>query len=243
VFVPIEIQYLKRYRQDEAFAISHVSEFLESVWKVRNLAWVKFPLGYRLLPVSTILNFDGFRGGIRGKSGGGKRLGILPMTPLFLSKEMMDYTKSLESFEKRASVEDYEYDPQRERVNPEDNLRLYDTICWKLQEKPFSIRPNNPVQHLLAGRAHFMDLDVSKQATALVRIFDIFSQKLAPCDLTLIGGAKSSGSVQINALVSGLTKHFQDIRIVSTSVTGMYEQVSDNILDLVDTKERKALVV
>ena len=54
----------------------------------------------------------------------------------------------------------------------------------------------------------------------------------AGCDLTLIGGkAHSAATVSFSSIISNWKKNYSDVRIIDQSASGLWEVVSDNILE------------
>lgn len=60
----------------------------------------------------------------------------------------------------------------------------------------------------------------------------MFGTNGGPFDLSLIGGKPTEASSKISSFVSNWKKLYNDVRIVDCSASGLWESVSDNLLDL-----------
>ena len=68
---------------------------------------------------------------------------------------------------------------------------------------------------------------------ALLSIHVIFGRVAGGCDLTLIGGAgKAAATNGFSATISNWAKTYSDVRIIDSSASGLWENKSDNLLDL-----------
>ena len=51
-------------------------------------------------------------------------------------------------------------------------------------------------------------------------------------DLTAIGGVASAGVSILSSMISNWKKNYTDVRIIDCSASGLFETVSDNLLEL-----------
>ena len=72
-----------------------------------------------------------------------------------------------------------------------------------------------------------------KQAAALNAILSIFKMgRVGPCDLALIGGKKGGGYPALAMRLSNWAKQYSDMRIVDLSPSGLFEERSGNLLEM-----------
>lgn len=143
------------------------------------------------------------------------------------------YLKKIERFvEKTKNNANYMYDAEYDVVQPKDNMRLYDLYTDKLQHSIYKKRINAPLQILLDGREKFMACSVLEQCQVLLNIHQVFGRMTTGCDLALIGGkTRSAATVNFSSTISNWNKNYTDVRIIDQSASGLWEVVSDNLLE------------
>ncbi len=142
------------------------------------------------------------------------------------------YVKRLESFEnKRKKNGNIVFNEKYDAVSSEKNTALYDCYIDKLQGVPYKYRPNNPYDTLLKCREKFMALSPEKQVGILLSVQGLFGRAIK-ADLSSIDGAPSTGVTALSSSLSNWKKNYTDVRIVDQSALGLYEKVSENLLDL-----------
>ncbi len=230
--LPVELLCGKRFLADPEFAQAYAVKRLERILK-KPVDQISFPLGMRPWKVNTVLALDGFKYCITGSSNGGTRLILQPMMSFSSAPYWAFYLKKLEVFvEKNANNPQHVYDEAYDKVNCEDNLKLYDLYCQKLTSTIYSKRINSPLDILLQGREKFSGLDIKQQAQALLNIHQVFGRIAGGCDLTLVGGKKGSAATSASSAISNLGKRYQDVRVWDTSPSGLWSKRSPNLLDL-----------
>ena len=110
-------------------------------------------------------------------------------------------------------------------------MALYDCYIEKLQNAPYKYRPANPLGTLSKGREKFMLLSADQQATVLLSIQGLFG-RMIKADLTAIGGVASAGVATLSSSLSNWKKNYTEVRIIDQSASGLFETVSENLLDL-----------
>lgn len=195
---------------------------------------LSLPLGMRIIKINTLFSLDGFRIHITGVSGGARQLIAAPFTAFCADAKVERYIKRLESFtEKCKNNPKLKYQPEYDKLTPEENLQLYDLYIHKLKESVYQKRPNNPVETLLRGREAFEALDIKEQAKALLNIHTVFDRNGGGCDLTAVGGSKNAGVSLISTKASNWKNNYSDVRIVDQSASGIREKQSCNLLELI----------
>lgn len=163
------------------------------------------------IPFQTLIEIDGFRMRLSGRTG--DRIILRNEVQLCLSGEDGNYIHSLEKYKETGRLATY--------VNKEGNEKLYNILIDKHAHRIFSKR-KNPVGELLTnGKALFEKLSVEEQIKVIMEIISLSNTGPTSADLKNIGGSKSSG-VMLNS--KNLSKS-KSIKIISQSVTGLYESV------------------
>ena len=217
---------------DEIFAKEYAKERLKRIIG-KQIDDVSFPMGMRPWKVNTVLSLDGFRVSIAGNASGGKCLIAQPIVQFSSDDYWKYYLKKVERLvEKVKSNLNYIYDVDYDVVQQEDNLKLYDLYIEKLKKSIYKKRVNSPIQILLDGREKFINCNVIEQCQVLLNIHQVFGRMSAGCDLTLIGGkAHSASTVNFSSTISNWKKNYSDVRIIDQSASGLWEVVSENILE------------
>lgn len=229
--MPVELLYDERFIKDESFAFEYAKRTIEDITG-KPVEAVEFLLNKRIIKVNTVLSLNGFRVCITGKSGGGRQLGVSSLTPFKTSPENEMYIKRLESFEKKKTKNNnLVFSEKHDEISAEKNLFLYDCYMDKLQKSPYKYRPANPYDTLAKGRDRFASLSPEQQVAVLLSIQGLFG-RANKADLSLIGGAPSAGVAALSSSVSNWKKNYTDVRIVDQSASGLFEKVSENLLEL-----------
>lgn len=195
---------------------------------------VSLPLGMRLLKINTMIEVDGFRACISGSGSAGKCLIFMPFMPFTGDTQTQNYLKRLESLvEKVKKAPNYVFNEKFDKVTVEQNLQLYDLYIQKFRDTILRKRNNNPLNILLNGREKFKNLSAMDQAKTLINIHGCFGRVTTGNDMTAIGGAgRAAATVGFSAQVSSWKKTYTDVRIIDSSVSGIWESKSDNLLNL-----------
>ena len=233
IIMPVELLHGKKFLEDEAFAREYTFDRLKHILK-KTVDEVSFPLGMRPWKINTMLSFGGFRVCIAGSSNGGKCLVVQTATQFKANNFWQFYLKKLEKFvEKNSKNPNYVYNEEYDKVSTEKNLELYDLYIDKLENSIFSKRINRPTDILKCGREKFAALDIKEQAKALMNIHQVFGRISSGCDLSAVGGtAKTAATVSLSSTISNWKKNYSDVRIIDSSVSGLWETCSGNLLEL-----------
>ncbi len=232
MILSVELLFGKRFLVDEIFAKEYAKERLKRIIG-KQIDDVSFPMGMRPWKVNTVLSLDGFRVSIAGNASGGKCLIAQPIVQFSSDDYWKYYLKKVERLvEKVKSNLNYIYDMDYDVVQQDDNLKLYDLYIEKLKKSIYKKRVNSPIQILLDGREKFINCNVIEQCQVLLNIHQVFGRMSAGCDLTLIGGkAHSASTVNFSSTISNWKKNYSDVRIIDQSASGLWEVVSENILE------------
>jgi len=232
IILSVDLLVSKRFLDDNAFALEYARDKVaELISAVPNS--VEFVLGKRIIRVNSILELDGLRMCISGKSGGGTKLIVQTVTPFICDTVSAEYVRVIEKFnERRKDNPSLVFDPQHSLVNEVSNLALYELYIEKLSAWPFNKRPANPVDTLKAGKEKFLALGVVEQAGLLGAIHQFFARYASGVDLRQIGGVGKAGVTMLSSSVENWKKTYTDVRLVDQSPSGLFEHRSENLLAL-----------
>lgn len=174
------------------------------------------------------LVINGFPMHLKGSTG--KQLILQGAVQLCLNPENVTYLKKVTKYleenaqrrDKRTLLE------VRETLGITEgaNMELYNVFIEKLNSTIYQYRPANPKDNLIGGREKFEKLTLAEQCVVLGEILHLFQCKPLMANLTLIGASANTGAVKIGKVISNCSS----VKLVSQSVTGIYEQVTDLLL-------------
>lgn len=233
---PVEVLYGEQYLTDSAFAIEYTTKKIEERTK-KSVTDISFPMGMRPWKINTVLSLDGFRVCLPGISSGEKYLIAQPIMQFASEEKWVEYMKRLERLvEKVSENARYMFSEEFDKVNKGKNMELYDLYIDKLQNSIFKKRvaSDAPLKTLLEGREKFSGLSEIAQAKVLLNIHQVFGRVYSGCDLSEIGGAKNAATTNSFSLnPKTWAKHYHDVRLIDSSVSGLWEKVSEcNLLDI-----------
>ena len=224
-FVPLKLLDMAKFMADSDFAMQYVAQELgDKAGKIEIL------LNKRILKIRTMITLDKARYCIRGTTGG-TRVVLMNMMQLVVSPEIETYIKKLERLtEKHKQNENFVWDEKFDGVSLKENMSLYHLYIQKLSAWPYSTRPGNDkfVQALQSNAVAFEKLDVFEQAKDLLQIQGVLSRAV----LADINNVKETGKMTLAFNLSNWKKNYTDVRIVDQSASGLFETVSDNLMEL-----------
>ena len=235
IILSVELMHGKHFLSDEAFAKEYaIRRIYYSIEK--KVTQVSFPMGLKPWKINTVLSLDGFRMCITAISSQGKKLSLQSVMQFTAGSYWNGYVKKLENLvEKVSKNPSYIYTEKYDKVNRKENEQLYDLYVDKLKNsiyrKRWAVRV--PLDILINGKSTFDQLSEIKQAEVLLNIHSIFGRNTRGSDLSALGGKKNSGVTNsFSSLVSNWRKSYSDIRLINISPSGIWEQQSKNLLDL-----------
>lgn len=232
MFVPIELMYAERVMSDPDFAAEYVAAEISAINGGKPVEHVQLLLGGRKIKINTVIEADGMRMLLRGKTDKGTKIVVSPCMPLILGAPMERYVKRLEVFnQKRKEGASILPDVVHDHITPEENLTLYDLLCSKLNGSVFAKCPGNIADIVAEGRDKFITLAMTEQITCLLNIISWFGN--APsCNLVSIGGSLQGGTKRPSAHLTAWKKNYTDVRIVDMSASGLFQSRSENLLKM-----------
>lgn len=234
MIMPVELMYSSRFLADSEYAKEYAKSTVSSIIG-KEANDISFPLGKRYLKINTVFSLDGFNVALGSKAGGGKQIGIIPLTPLVVSGDEEKFLKRIERFnEKKKSNSNMKINTEYDGISYESNIILYDMFTKKFMSRPFCCMPNAQGELLKKGKEKFAALSLEEQAAVLLNILSLFKTgRTGTADLECIGGSKNSGVLFLSSNISNWKKNYKEVYIIDTSASGIYEKKSVNLLDLI----------
>ncbi len=234
MIMPVELLYARQFETDSAFAEQYTIQTIATITGKAPTA-VEFPLGMRKIKVNTVLELDGCRVFISGKSNGGKMMVISSLTSIRIGTKWETYVKHLESFaEKRKNNPNLHIHSRHDHITAEENCAVYDVYREKLRSSLFRRTiGENVIGYLDDGAEAFRALLPEDQVAVLLVIVSLLKTgRKGGCDLTKIGGKPTVGVLTLSSTLSNWKKKYTTAYIVDSSASGLYETKSSNLLDL-----------
>ncbi|MCI8589936.1 MAG: type II CRISPR RNA-guided endonuclease Cas9 [Clostridiales bacterium] len=233
MLMPVELLYAKPFLSDHAFAEQYAKENIAKITN-KSIDSADFPLGMRKIKINTLLELDGMRMSINGKSNGGKCLIVSLCEPLIVGYRWERYIKCIERFvEKKKQHPSLVYSEKYDGISKDNNIVLYDQLTEKLRCNIYSKRPANPAQILISGREKFVLAEIDEQAKCLLQIISVFGRNAGGCDLQTVGGAPHAASTgNFSSSLSNWKKNYSSAYIIDQSPSGLFEKRSENLLAL-----------
>ncbi|MCM1579511.1 MAG: type II CRISPR RNA-guided endonuclease Cas9, partial [Ruminococcus sp.] len=233
VIMPVELMYLERFESDEEFAKEYSAKCLSGILSQKiEKDMISFPFKGRIIKINTLIEIDGFRANIRGKTDKGKYFNISSAISLILDNDSYDYCKKITSFLKKSENGRKYKAGELSKITAEKNIMLFDTLTGKLISPPFGTMFGEMGRKVIGGREEFAALDVTEQTLALGSVLALLKTgRSTGCDLKLISEAGAAGVIKLRSDFSKL-KGKKCIRIIDQSPTGLFEKKSVNLLEL-----------
>jgi len=236
IILSVEMLYGHKFLKDSDFAHEYAMNRLKNILG-KSVDSIEFPMGMRPWKVNTMLSLNGFRICIAGTGSGGKCLVAQSVMQFSENSFWTYYLKKLEMYVEKISLNAaYIYSEEYDHISKEKNMELYDIYVNKYQNTVFKYRVNAPLSILVKGRDVFEKLSVTEQAKVLLNIHQTFGRTSSGgCDLQLIKGAgKAAATVNFSSSISNWKKNYTDVRLVDSSVSGLWQKESEiNLLELV----------
>lgn len=232
MIVPVNLIDANRFMKDAEFAAAYTAGMIEHITgKVPENP--ELLLNGRPLKINTVFSLDGTTVTLSGKSSGGSRVLLSTLGALMLGKESENYVKAMESFlKKRTTNPALLPDKNHDKLSKEGNLALYDQLIEKLGKNPYCNLPGNQRDTLVKGREKFIQAEVIEQLNCLYGLMNLLNAKCNTCDLSLVGGAPKAGTIILSSSLSNWRKKYHDVRIIDRSAAGLFENSSENLLEL-----------
>ena len=213
----VPVRYAKKFELDKTLLLKYCLD--------------KAPYGLELkspkilidkIKIDTLFNIDGFPMHISGRTG--NYITFKPAVQLILDKESEQYLKKVTSFVERLKTDkDLKINAQYDKITAAENLKLYDLLLEKNNNKIYALRPASQIKVLQEGREKFNLLSLEQQCQLILQILLLTKCAFVRADLKLLGGAGQAGTVKKNKNISD----YQKAKIINESPTGFYSQEID----------------
>ena len=226
--IPLRLLDMTKFVADDHYAQQYV--FNELGKKATD---IEILLNKRIIKIFTMISLDGAKYCIRGKAGLSD-IGLMNMMPFKTSVENEFYIKKMEILnEKHKNNDKFIWNEKYDTVSTEKNIEIYKLYIEKLSSWPYNTRPGNNtfVNKLISHMDDFVKLDVFEQTAVLLQIQGILGRK-KQADLKSLNESASSGIIKVSMNFSNWKKNYTDVRIIDQSASGLFETVSDNLLEL-----------
>lgn len=173
------------------------------------------------IKLNTLFCLDGSYAYIRGKTG--NRIVFCNANELILDEQNAAYLKNISNYFRDKKKLNRSELPVGEKINAEDNLKLYDALIAKLSSKVYSgLGVSGQALMLSEKRCKFIELTLENQCKILWEILKLMQCNSSLSDFSLIGGVANGGRILV-------AKNIQDqtVKMIYQSPTGYYRRVID----------------
>ena len=164
---------------------------------------------------------DGSYAYIRGKTG--NRVVFCNANELILDEQNAAYLKNISNYFRDKKKLNRSELPVGDKINAEDNLKLYDALIAKLSSKIFAgLKISGQAPMLSEKRDKFIELTLENQCKILWEVLKLMQCNSSLSDFSSMGGAANAGSIFV-------AKNIQDqsVKMIYQSPTGYYRRVVD----------------
>lgn len=229
--LPITLLAANRFENDAAFADEYIRKEINANDYI-------LPFGKQPIRINTVFSLDGLDVCLAGKTG--DNVVLRSLTTPYYTNEHIKYIKKIENVaNKRKTNKLYEPDSDHDGIFYEYNLRLFDYLAEKMNNKPFNLLSGLSFN---TDRAKFERADIDKQLKCLENmVLCIKTNRAGTCDESAIGGSKNGCAIRLNSNLSSWKKKYTDVRMVYRSPAGLHEKKSENLLELLRDEEQKCV--
>ena len=172
------------------------------------------------IKINSLFKINGFYYHLKGKTN--DRLVMDGAVQLLVDNSTIGYIKAIERVKEKL-LNDKEYSVNKyDRVNFDDNMKLYDTYLKKLNESIYQYKGNNKKDEINNLRHVFEHLSLEEQVKVLGQLLMIFGSYNSGINLELLGLAKKSC---VNYMSKNLK--YTECKLISQSITGLFETEED----------------
>lgn len=218
----VDLIHLDRYNKDLEFRKIYLAEQVQKICG-------KYPdnveplFDGRAIKIGSTILLNGYKFSITGKSSGGKAISMESMIPFICDAETTKYIKAVERLNLMYTLYKNYQLGEKEVVNKERNLELYNTLSKRASKKPFNLFITQ-AETLEEGRNMFLQLDLDKQVKVLMSILAMFKTcRPGAVDLSLIGGSANAASLTKSYKLSNWLKTVDQIELIDESPAGIYK--------------------
>lgn len=198
--------------------------YFRKLWEDAGKDWKNPVICIEHIPIKALLEINGFRAHLAGKSG--DAFVIHNGEQLLLSGEDTKRLKNILKFnERRAAVEKGKkgavlHITAYDGISDEDVNALYEIFQDKLANQVYNVKLSAQVTILEKGKEKFDKLSLEDRCKVLGEILHFFQCNAVSADLRLIGGVGQAGALRTSTTVSADNHMY----LVSQSITGFFEK-------------------
>lgn len=171
--------------------------------------------------INALLKLDGYPMHISGKSG--NSILMKNGVQLCLSSEMEKIIHHIEKVVEKSKVDkNYQLD-EHDKLTDAKLVEIYDCLFAKATTGIFAQRPASQVKTMKNGREKFVATSLIEKCVIINEILHLFQCNASSANLKLIGGVGRAGVFKVSSKISSQT----EAKLISQSVTGLFEQVID----------------
>nr|WP_302707822.1 type II CRISPR RNA-guided endonuclease Cas9 [uncultured Dialister sp.] len=196
-------------------------DYIKRHWKDHGKKMVNPHICYGHIPVQSLLEINGFKVHLTGKSG--KDFKLRNAEQLCISNDDAAVLKRVLKYNERSSSSKGK---EALLITPFDNIqevdlnRLYQVFEDKLTNQVYKVKLGKQASVLKKGEDKFNELPLEVKCRVIGEILHLFQCNAAIADLRLIGGAKNAGALTMNPRVSPE----DHVYLIEQSVTGFFEK-------------------
>lgn len=196
-------------------------DYIKRHWKDHGKKMVNPHICYEHIPVQSLLEINGFKVHLTGKSG--KDFKLRNAEQLCISNGDAAVLKRVLKYNERSSSSKGK---EALLITPFDNIqevdlnRLYQVFEDKLTNQVYKVKLGKQASVLKKGEGKFNELPLEVKCRVIGEILHLFQCNAAIADLRLIGGAKNAGALTMNPRVSPE----DHVYLIEQSVTGFFEK-------------------
>jgi len=177
---------------------------------------------FRNVRMNSMLELDGFRVHIRGRTG--DNIEYICAEQLILPIETYNYCKKLYNYSERSKGLKTPPLAEHFKLTAEDNLKTYDVLVEKFQSNKYKSLLGRFYPMLRNKRdSVFIGLTPENQAIVLNEILNGFQCAPTKMNLKLLGESGQTGMIRINKKISALGS----VKLISQSPSGIFETEID----------------
>lgn len=221
-FVAVDNLEAEQFKNNEQYAMDYVRRHLESQAKSLAKGKIEFLTKSRVIKVNAVILLDGYEVILTKKANKGKEVGIRSMMSLHLTDRHERYVKRIEKVSDKIKAASngnpYIIDEFFDEITRNRNEELYKTLTNKIKGAIYSKRPG--AHNIKVGEEEesaFKDMSLENQVKELEKL----------CLLLKTNDPKMP---TLQANVSNWA--YQDVRIINRSSSGLFEQRSQNLKEL-----------
>lgn len=217
----------KRERSIEAFTALYLSEYLDNLEKYcMDILKLKNPsIVLDRISFHSLIDFNGMRLHLSGRTG--SQLRYYNAVPLILDPYWHVYVKNLMYYSKYISTASDVYRKamlDKYRVNPDENLNLYDILTNKLNQFPYVVSYAGHYRIFKERRVDFIEISLEEQIKIIIQMLKLFKNGANGIQLKeLFSEKKEKAGIKFSKNITSDVC----IALIHQSVTGFYEQRQD----------------